>query len=324
MIWPGRRWIAEAFSLLLSLLVLAAGGFYTFVGIFNLPRPGFALSSRWVVTSLDVCANPAVGCPLSPDPVRPGDQVVRIGSLTYDQYRSDYSATPFAGFVAGDIVPLQLIRDGRERQTTWQMPVPSGVVYWLGAAPTLVFLPFWLAGTTVLVFMRPRNRLWLALVITNYALALWTVTGANSSYQAFWATYVYIATSWILPPAYIRLHRQMLGLHSRLAQIGQGLLDMACVLLAGLTLLHLASPSLCAYAVGITALAGLALLLARRRAGQPAARQAARLMIAANLLAFGPGMLVLSRCLRWPSGRSAMSTRPTAPPWGRSNSGPTG
>ncbi len=293
MTWPSRRWFIEAFSLAFSFAVLATGAFYTFVNVLIVPRPGFTLTSNWVVSTVDTCPPSDPRCALS-RVLQPGDQIVRIGALTYDRYRSDYSASPFAGFAANDVVMLEVLRGDRELEIPWRMPVFSATDYWLSATPLVVFLPFWLAGTFVLLFLRPRGRLWATLIASNYLFGLWALTGTNAGYQLLGMTHLYIAVSWMLVPTYLHLHLEALNYAwARRRALVAGLY-LAGGLFGALTLNHLISARWCSFVVGTAVLVSLVMLGIRWRSGRPQTRQTARLMLFSVSLAFGPGLLVLA------------------------------
>ncbi len=273
-------------------MVLAIGVFYTVVTIFYLPKPGFTFTSTWVVSAVDICHDPWGTCADDALPVRVGDQLEQIGALSFAQYRADFGATPLAGAAPGTVVPLTLLRDGQRLTVAWPMPTPPAMVYWLGAALLLAFLPFWLAGTLVLLFLRPRGRLWADLVASNYLLALWAVTGVNSVYQALGVTYIYVLAAWFFPSAYIPLHQEALGYPAAHARWGRRLLVLGGGLGSLLTFTHGLSLRWCSLVVAGAILVGLGLLLAHGRHRVLAIRQMARLMMAANVLGFGPGIAV--------------------------------
>src|SRR5713226_1131423 len=90
--------------------------FYVYALLVLVPAPGFnALNADWMVVSVD----PSVA---GRDLIRPGDQLLRIGDLTNEQYVRDRLAVPFGGARPGDRVPIVRSRGGQMATIEWQMP----------------------------------------------------------------------------------------------------------------------------------------------------------------------------------------------------------
>ncbi|MCA9973730.1 MAG: hypothetical protein KC425_26130, partial [Anaerolineales bacterium] len=123
--------------------------FYVISYVFLTPYPGVFFSEQalgWRVTD-------------STQPVlRVGDIMVQIGDLTVQDYQADRFRTPFSEYEPGDSVPISLL--GINDTVVLQMPQPTFVDRLKRLASTLAALPFWIAGTAVLMFLRPRDMRW--------------------------------------------------------------------------------------------------------------------------------------------------------------------
>ncbi|MGB3060414.1 MAG: hypothetical protein WBE17_11835, partial [Anaerolineae bacterium] len=116
--------------------------------------PGLSLTYDWVVLDTDDCDPARDWCRQNQLQVLPGDRLLRIGDLTYAAYTNDRALVPFGAYHAGDPVPVILERDGQTVQINWQMPGTSGQVWNIVLFNLLFMLPFWLAGTVVMLFLR--------------------------------------------------------------------------------------------------------------------------------------------------------------------------
>ena len=59
------------------------------------------------------------------DLIKPGDRLLRVGEVRHQDIRSSLTVRPFAGYRAGDPVPITLLRDGQERSVTWPIRTTS-------------------------------------------------------------------------------------------------------------------------------------------------------------------------------------------------------
>ena len=172
------------------------------------------------------------------------------------------------------------------------MPVVIGANRARRLIGLLFYLPFWLAGTAVLLFLQPRDGCWRLLVSFNYLTAFWAAVGIVSTLRVAASSLVFHAVAWLMAPVYLHLHlivpRPLLRGRSR--YFLPPLYAIAAIL-ATLELFQLLPDS--AYSLGLLlAIPGsLGLLLFRLfDRSSPAVRLAARLMLAGIGLAFGPGI----------------------------------
>ncbi len=279
----------------LSALVLLLCLFYTYAHVFWVPEPGITFNTKWIVTSIDPCDTYPGWCEANQggfQALQVGDQLIAIGHLTYQDYWDDKRRVLFDGYGPGESVPITLSRDGDRQAINWRMPVFISTNRARRLTGLLFYLPFWLAGTVVLLLLQPRDRRWRLLVSFNYLTAFWLAVGMVSSWQVAASSLVLHAVTWLMAPVYLHLHlivpTPLLRGRSRYFL---PLLYTIAAILAVLELFQLLPTS--AYALGLLlAIPGsLGLLLSRLfDRSSPSARLAVRLMLAGVGLAFGPGI----------------------------------
>ena len=201
--------LVEGALAIISVLVLIVCLFYLLIYGFLVPYPGIGLETGdegWVVIALDACDTHPGWCETNLNLIHVGDEVVAIGDLNYDEYRQDRRKVRFGGYGPGDFVPITSIQDGEEQTFFWQMPriTISNRLERLFSA--LFFLPFWLVGTAVLLFLRPRSNGWRLLVALNYLTAIWLAVGLVSPSQVAVSSLTLHAISWVLVPVFLHLH----------------------------------------------------------------------------------------------------------------------
>lgn len=276
--------------------VLLVGLFYTVVYALAVPYPGLDYDSRWQVLALEnPCNVNPVWCAARDKSLRIGDQMLAIGDLTYQEYKAAFAAVPFAGSHPGDIVPVTFVRDGEVRQTTWQMLGPTGAARTIRLTGLLIFLPFWLAGTGVLLFLRPRDQLWLLLVAFTYTTAVWIAAGIPSTSHIAGSLTLLLSLSWLLLPIYVHLH--LIVPSSILTRRARYFFILPLYVLSGIiavTQFFRPFPTSATWLAVLLATGGSLILLLIRLIQQRAARArlALRLMVAGVGLAFGPGIVL--------------------------------
>ncbi|PKO23384.1 MAG: hypothetical protein CVU38_04345 [Chloroflexi bacterium HGW-Chloroflexi-1] len=280
---------------LLSLGVLLIGLFYTLAYVLIVPYPGFDFNGRWEVLACDnPCDTNPAWCAATENSLRIGDRLTVIGDLTYEEYRSQPVRIPFGGYHPGDSVPITFARDGVVGQTTWPVLGPTSASRFTRLIGILIFLPFWLAGTGILLFLRPRDRLWGLLIAFNYVTAVWIAAGIPSVYHVGGSLLVLYVSTWLLLPVYLHLH--LLVPAPIFQRSYRRLIYPLYALGVGMALLSLFKPlpNLIYNMVLLLAMLGSLLLLFFRlfRPAAPKTRLALRLMLVGVALAFGPGVIL--------------------------------
>jgi signal transduction histidine kinase/ActR/RegA family two-component response regulator len=279
----------------ISIIALLVCLFYAYANSFLTPLPGFTFDGQWNVISIDGCAPADQWCLGNQGKLQVGDRLTVIGDLTKDTYKSREWLVPFEGYGPGQVVPITLIHGNDERQIDWQMPANNtGASISRLFGNLLLFMPFWLAGTVVLLLLQPRDTRWRLLISFNYLTALWLLIGNTSVAQVAFSALLLPVVSWLMAPVYLHLHLFVPSpLFERHYRYSITPLYVIAVTLAVLTLFQQASGP--EYLIGLVIAIILSFgLLAFRfidnssKAGRPAAR----LMLVGIGLAFGPSILL--------------------------------
>ncbi len=277
-------------------IVLLACLFYPFVYAIWYSTPGFTYNTRWVVIDITLCEGEPSSCTETDLPLLIDDQIVKIGELDYQTYEENRNLAPFEGVRPGETVAIELVRSGEQLSVEWVMPeqnlakrLESLII------PLLVYIPFWLAGTVILIFMQPHSTQWRLLVLFNYLTAFWLAVGVIPGEPVLYSSVILHAVSWLMLPIFIHLHLVVPSpLLKRDYRIPLLILYVFTLLMAALELLQMLPRFI--YMIGILmAILGSIVLLSFRaysKRTSPADRVASRLMLAGVALAFGPGILI--------------------------------
>jgi PAS domain S-box-containing protein len=269
----------------LSALVLGIYLFYAISFAFLLPYPGIEVTSTpagWFVN----------------DSTQPGivvdDVLVQIGELTFEEYRADRLRVPFDGYGPGDTVSPVVTLDGRAEELVILEPEFNDRFRRVFA--TLWFLPFWSAGTIILLFLRPRDTQWRLLIAFMYSTAIWATLGSIGNWQIGGSGILLAVIQWMMVPIYLHLHlavpSQLFGNRARL--IAPALYATTFLLVVS-ELFRIPAQGTGLLVLAIAILSSITLLLYRSFRKKPAAsdRVAARIMLAGITLAFLPGILAV-------------------------------
>lgn len=280
---------------LLAASLLAVSIYYLAVYVYQGPYPGLDYDGRWTVISIEDTCSPNTGaCPGGAALLQVGDRITQIGNLTYEDYQNQRTSVPFWGYKSGDHVPLVVERDGQTLNVEWPYLGSTTGPLLLRLTGSLLFLPFWIAGTGVLMLLRPRDSRWLLLVLFNYATGLWITIGSFSSWHMAGSAYVLHDMTFLMVPVYLHLHllvptelrlpraRRILSVFYALAAAFVGV-DLLYPLPAGFFNLIL-----------MLAVTGSLAMLFKRLLDREAksAQLATRLMLVGIALGFGPAILL--------------------------------
>jgi len=279
----------------LAVAVLLLGLFYTLGYVLVVPYPGVDFNVEWSVLAFDnPCAARPDWCAARDRSLQVGDRLLAIGDLTHEQYRADPTRIPFWGYAPGDRVPIVFARDGVVQQITWEMLGPTGEARFIRLVGVLIFLPFWLSGTAVLLFLRPRNALWRVLIAFNYLTAIWIAAGIPSVYHIGAAVPVLRFATWLMIPVYLHLH--LLAPRPLSGRSQRYLIPLLYLLGGGMALLQFVFPLSSAVhnsALLLALMGSVGLLLFRlAREGPREDRPALRLMLVGVGLTFELGALL--------------------------------
>jgi two-component system cell cycle sensor histidine kinase/response regulator CckA len=186
----------DLFLVLTSLLVLLPCLYYSYRASF--PELGFTLSSTdWKVVSAYPCEGPPQTC------LEKGDQVLAIKGVDFQQFLNDRGQSVPALFDARGVAPIRFVRDGRVLERDIRLRADRVDI------PQLLYdmfapLVFWLMGTAVIIFLRPRDERWLVLILFSYVTALWIASGFAA--RTAGAAFVFHAVIWFFLPLSVHLH----------------------------------------------------------------------------------------------------------------------
>lgn len=269
---------------LMPWFVLAVLLFYTYAKFFGHPY-GF----RWGA-STGVIAHVFVE---QPEPtLKEGDQIIQIGSLSWEQFRADLRKTFFEGVKPGDIVPIVVERDGQRMTIAWEYPgLNRGGFLEQFYSEWVVAYLFWLAGLLTILFIRPKDDRWLLMALFNFLTAIWLIAGSGVSAFHLWNSALVLRMAVLLcVPVYLHLHwvfPQPFGRISPTLLRVVYSLTLALVVAQWFQIL----PS-SFYLFGfVVALAGSFILLLSHILRQPVARRDMRLLFAVALLVMALAMI---------------------------------
>jgi signal transduction histidine kinase len=287
-------------------LVLAIGLLYTLGNVYAVPYPGFVFDTHWRILDFQETCSATNNdqetlwwCHQTAGLLQLGDQIeaytdpINGGGMTQEAYLVDWSVVPYQGLKGGEPVLLSVIRiTGEKSEIEWTMRGGTLQGQLRRLSGSLLFLPFWLAGTIVLLFFRPCDRRWYLLVAFNYLTALWFIVGTVSVSHIYGSTSLLILLSWLLMPVYLHLH---LLLPYPVIEGQQrwliGAIYSGALLIALLSLFDIVPASSYSIALLIAMLGSILLLLVRLIRPAAAERPALYLMLTGILVAVLPGLL---------------------------------
>lgn len=282
----------RALALAAVVVLFAALGF-TFAHAFLVPYSGMVYQTDWIVIATDSCNSHPGWCEANPGAIQVGDQLLDIGGLSHRAYLESRTRTPFRGYEPGDLVPVVLRRDGKERTVDWLLPPVSLFDRLPRFSGLLISLPFWVAGTLVLVLLRPRDQRWQLLILFFYLTSLWLASGSVSSENLALSSHLTHLLSWLMAPVFIHLHLAVPHPLPRQRPYSflAGLYAFSA-LLAVLDTFELLPSEAFFFPVLLAIGGSLGLLVFRAfYRPTPSERITHRLMLAGIALAFGPGIV---------------------------------
>jgi HD-GYP domain-containing protein (c-di-GMP phosphodiesterase class II) len=208
----GHRQAADWPLFILSGATLLICLFFGIAGIYIAPYPGFDFDYSWTVGSLSDCLgdshNQPEWCAADASLLKVGDQIVAIGDLRFEDYINSFDSIPFSGHQPGDRVAISILRNGSPQTIQWTILSPALSDRLKNLIPMLFYIPFGLAGTAMLILIRPRNRRWFLLVLFNFATAAYLAVGMSIMLIPVSSIILHAAT-WLIAPLYIHLHLEI-------------------------------------------------------------------------------------------------------------------
>jgi signal transduction histidine kinase/CheY-like chemotaxis protein len=285
---------ADLFLVLVSLLVLLPCLYYPYRT--TSPDIGFSLSSTdWKVVSAAPCRRPAELCP------KVGDQVLSIQGVDFKHFVHNRRLSLPGFFGSAGAARFVLIREGR--QLTGDVRVNGEHVLTVQMIFSVIApLIFWLMGTVVIIFLRPRDERWVVLILFSYVTAVWIAAGIGQ--RTAGAAFVFHAVIWFFLPVSVHLHtilpNELFGRRLRRAlQVFLYALALVFAVLDALFLLQGFEYSFIWSTLAAVVLSLWLLCLRVVRPTDPATRVAARIMLFGVTLGLVPFLLFHGVLLVW-------------------------
>lgn len=187
----------DAAWLVVSLLLLLPCLFYPYRSL--VPQLGFLLAADWTVRSADPCAS-------GEDCLEVGDRVLAIGEVSHEEFFASRNSDPFRPFRGSEPVAVKVLRHGQPLELALRRDSRLTDLVRLDVLILLFPLVFWLMGTAVILFLRPRDERWLVLMLFHYVSALWLASGLASFRQTAGAGVVFHLVIWFFLPLVVHLH----------------------------------------------------------------------------------------------------------------------
>jgi PAS domain S-box-containing protein len=188
--------MADLLLVVVSLLVLVPCVYYPY-RYASSPDVGFTLTYDWRVVSAYPCKGSPETC------LQVGDRVISIAGVDQDRFARDRGLDVAGLFGPGDTARIRLIRGGHALERDVKIRdkrVELNQALYAMIAPLI----FWLMGTVVIIFLRPRDERWLMLVLFSYVTAVWIATGILQ--RTANASFVFHAVIWFFLPVAVHLH----------------------------------------------------------------------------------------------------------------------
>ena len=257
--------------------------YYTLSFVFLTPYPGILFTARENGWFINDSAQPTISV---------GDMLARIGELTISDYQINRLEAPFAGLEAGDEIEVQKL--GESNPIILQIQEPTLNDRLKRGLATIGFFPFWIAGTAILLFLRPQDKRWALLLTFMYLIAIWLTVGAVSSWRIAGSRLFLGMAFWLMAPVFIHLHLVIpTEISSRLIKGTIAFIYLFAAVCIVLELSQLMPPNTPFFGaligvVGSIAILGYRLVTSPKKS---AAQLSTRLMFAGILIAFVPGIL---------------------------------
>src|SRR3954454_24962079 len=221
----------DLFLVLASLLVLLPCLYYPYASLS--PDLGFNASpADWKVVSTDPCNHRPESC------LETGDEILSIEGVDFYHFSHDRWMSIAKLFGDDGIGRVRLARNGQPMTLDIKVRA-SHVNLWQALLLIVAPLIFWLMGTVIVIFLRPRDERWLILVLFAYVTAVWIAAGSGQ--RTGGSPVVFHAVIWFFLPLPFHLHTilpsEIFG-----RRVRRALQIFLYALFAGLGLL--ASPSL--------------------------------------------------------------------------------
>jgi signal transduction histidine kinase len=228
-----------------------------------------------------------------PEPtLKENDQILRIGSVSWDEFYTDLTRPFFEGYKPGDTVPIVVKRNGQDVNVFWQYRTfhRGEFLDQLNSEWWIAYF-FWLAGVLTVLLVRPKDSSWLLMALFNFLTAIWLIAGSGlSAYHIWYSALVLRVAIWLCVPVYLHLHWVFPRPLGELPRWFVGLVYSVALFFAVAQGLQLLPNALYLLAFAV-ALGGSLLLLLIHIWRQPSIRSDFRLPLVVLITAVTPAMI---------------------------------
>lgn len=223
-----------------------------------------------------------------PEPtLQVGDRMLKIGDVTWKQFRTDLRKTFFDGVKAGEVVPIVVDRNGQIMNIDWVYPSGPTRGEFLDQLISEWFMAyfFWLAGLLTILVIRPKDERWLMMILFNFLTSIWLIAGSGVSAFHVWGSALVLRMGVLLSvPVYLHLHWLFPKPFAKLPSLLVKSIYVAALLLVIAQAFQILPDDFFLFAF-LAALGGSLLLLLIHIFRQPSAWRDLRLVFIALLLA---------------------------------------
>lgn len=190
-----NQWIEFA----LTLIVLAALVLFAYTNLFLDPYLGFSINQNTgKVTDIEQVAA---------DYLEADDRLIQVNGIPTAKINESVQNNPFAQAKEGELLNLVLLRNGQEIEVSYPKPPQSQQqMIRLLSSDWILPIPFFAAGLITILFIRPRTKTRLLLILFFYSYAIWIGAGTISNTGYWHSSLIMRIFIWLSVPIALHLH----------------------------------------------------------------------------------------------------------------------
>ena len=186
-------------EIILTLVVLIMLSMAVYANLFLEPYLGFSLNlNSGEITSIG---------PNSENYLQLSDQIIKVNGIPTEEINKSVINNPFIQTPEGEILNFTILRNGQIVDVAFPKPPQSKQ-----ELSTIVFsdwilpIPFFTAGLITILFVRPRTKTRLLLILFFYSYAIWISSGTISNTGYFHSPMIMRLFIWLSVPISFQLH----------------------------------------------------------------------------------------------------------------------
>lgn len=186
-------------EIILTIIVLIMLCLTIYTNLFLNPFLGFSVNlNSGVITAVD---------PYSENLLKINDTVIRVNGIPTEDINNSVLHNPFIQTKEGELLTLSILREGKEIEVLFPKPPQSNrqladVVF----SDWILPIPFFTAGLITVLFIRPRTKTRLLLILFFYSYAIWISFGTISNTGYLHSPIIMRLFVWLSVPISIQLH----------------------------------------------------------------------------------------------------------------------